>query len=105
MLRFLLVIGLLSAWVIGATWVSAGHCFLGGACGVFLRTLIGYMLSFPSPISSTSSSPNSGSAKTRATNNLDTPFVRLGPPRLGTGLFLSGLRITARRKPLVYLSI
>jgi hypothetical protein len=44
MLRFLLVIGLLFAWVTGATWVSARQCFLGGYCGVFLRTLIGYML-------------------------------------------------------------
>jgi hypothetical protein len=44
MRRLLIVIALLFSWVIGATWACAGHGILGDTCGVFLRTLIGYML-------------------------------------------------------------
>ncbi|HEX8961072.1 MAG TPA: hypothetical protein VF775_05830 [Geobacteraceae bacterium] len=44
MKRFLLVIGLLLAWSIGASCLFAGKCLFNGTCGVFLRVLIGYTL-------------------------------------------------------------
>ncbi len=44
MKRFLLVIGLLLAWSIGASCFFAGKCLFNGTCGVFLRAFIGYTL-------------------------------------------------------------